>query len=157
MKNIIGEKDKCPKCNNKYLDYDDSEMGETKLSYPYACNECGFKGIEQYDVKFITHLTAEGEDIQVETDSNVTQNEDKNLKTNEDNNGTKVDLLVSYFERYKRAIKYYPKISWSTVEFDTYHKDHNFLVKIYNLNKNKMSFSEAEEKSHLELFKKIIE
>ena len=63
MKNIIGEENKCPKCNSEDLDYQSSDVNEEGISYPYTCNGCGFEGMEWYDVKFSSHLTIDGNDI----------------------------------------------------------------------------------------------
>ena len=63
MKIITGEEGKCPKCNSEDLEYEDSDISGEGASYYYICNDCGFKGIEWYNITFSNHLTIDGNDI----------------------------------------------------------------------------------------------
>ena len=53
----------CPKCGGHKLDYFDSEPIDNMRKYPYTCADCGFEGIEWYNVIFSCHWDTDGNEL----------------------------------------------------------------------------------------------
>lgn len=53
----------CPKCGKTDLDYASSEIRDECIKYPYTCGDCGFEGIEWYNIVFSCHYDLQGNEI----------------------------------------------------------------------------------------------
>jgi len=53
----------CPKCNSENLDYDTVNLYEGGLDYPYVCKDCGFEGLECYNIEFTHHENLNGVEV----------------------------------------------------------------------------------------------